>query len=61
LYQLVCRDTDRAFDAMATLVEQHHPFLIMVLVGGTYGATLRSSRRCPEFARTDRITAESLN
>ena len=52
LYQLVCGDTDRAFDAMATLVEQHHPLLLMVLVGGPYGATLRASSRWPAFART---------
>ncbi len=52
LYQLACADTDRVFDAIATLVEQHHPLLIMVLVGGPYGATLRASRRWPEFART---------
>jgi eukaryotic-like serine/threonine-protein kinase len=51
LYQLVGGDTDRAFEAMAMLVEQHHPLLIMVLVGGPYGALLRSSPRWPEFAR----------
>ena len=52
LYELVGGDTDRAFDAMAALVEQHHPLLIMVLVGGPYGAALRSSPRWTSFART---------
>ncbi len=52
LYQLVCGHTDQAFDAMATLVEQHHPLLMMVLVGGPYGAMLRASSRWPEFSRT---------
>ena len=51
LYRLVCGDLDRAFDAMETLVEQQHPFLIMVLVGGPYGATLCASSRWPAFAR----------
>jgi serine/threonine-protein kinase len=52
LYELVGGDADRAFDAMATLVEHRHPLLIMVVVGGPYGAMLRSSRRWPSFART---------
>ena len=52
LYELVGGDTDRAFDAMARLVEQRHPLLIMVVVGGPYGAMLRSSDRWPLFART---------
>jgi TolB-like protein/predicted Ser/Thr protein kinase len=52
LYELVAGDMDRAFDAMATLVEQRHPFLTMVVVGGPYGALLRSSPRWPSFVRT---------
>ena len=52
LYHLVSGDTDRAFDAMSTLVGQHHPLLMMVLVGCPYGAMLRSSPRWPAFART---------
>ena len=51
LYQLVCGDVDRAFDAMVALVGQRHPFLLVVLVGGPYGATLRASSRWPAFAR----------
>ena len=52
LYALVGGDIDSAFDAMATLVEQRHPLLMMVIVGGPYAAMLRSSPRWPEFART---------
>jgi eukaryotic-like serine/threonine-protein kinase len=52
LSELVGGSIDRAFDLMATLVEQHHPLLIMVIVGGPYGAALRSSPRWTSFART---------
>ena len=57
--ELVGGNTDRAFDAMEKLVEQNHPLLIMVVVGGPYGATLRASHRWPSFA-DHRVAAESL-
>jgi hypothetical protein len=52
LYHLGSGETERAFDVMPALVEQHHPLLIMVLVGGSYGDVLRASPRWPAFART---------
>jgi Tfp pilus assembly protein PilF len=52
LYHLASGDVDRAFDAMSLLRDQRHPFLMMVLVGGPYGAQLRASPRWRDFART---------
>jgi hypothetical protein len=51
LYHLACGETDRAFDFMGMLVRQHHPLLMMVVVGGPYGAVLRTSSRWLHFAR----------
>jgi serine/threonine protein kinase/tetratricopeptide (TPR) repeat protein len=52
LYHLASGEMDAAFDAMAWLVQQRHPFLMMIIVGGPYGDLLRSSARWPSFART---------
>jgi hypothetical protein len=51
LYHLASGETDRAFDFMDLLVDQRHPFLMMVLVGGPYAPALRASARWPAFAR----------
>ena len=51
LYHLASGETDRAFDFMDRLVDQRHPFLMMVLVGGPYAPALRASARWPSFAR----------
>lgn len=51
LYHLASGETDCAFDFMEMLVLQRHPLLMMVVVGGPYGAVLRSSPRWPGFAR----------
>jgi hypothetical protein len=52
LYHLGSGETDRAFDYMQMLVEQRHPFVMMILVGGPYAPALRESSRWPSFART---------
>ena len=52
LHHLACGDTDAAFEPMAELVRQRHPFLMMIIVGGPYGEALRASTRWPAFART---------
>ena len=52
LYHLASGDVDEAFDMMTPLVEQRHPFLMMVLIGGPYGRQLRLSPRWPTFARS---------
>jgi hypothetical protein len=52
LYHLASGETDRAFDFMQLLVEQHHPFLMMIIVGGPYAPALRASSRWPAFARS---------
>ena len=51
LYHLASGETDRAFDFMDLLVDQRHPFLMMVLVGGPYAPALRASSRWPAFVR----------
>ncbi len=51
LYHLASGETDRAFDFMQLLVDQRHPFLMMILVGGPYAPALRASSRWPSFAR----------
>ena len=51
LYHLACGETDRAFDFMGMLVRQHHPLLMMVVVGGPYGAVLRGAPKWLPFAR----------
>ena len=51
LYHLASGETDRAFDFMQRLVEQRHPFLMMILFGGPYAPALRASSRWPSFAR----------
>ena len=51
LYHLACGEVERAFEYLDRLVDQHHPMLIMVLVGGPYGPLLRVSPRWPAFAR----------
>jgi serine/threonine-protein kinase len=50
LYHLASGETDRAFDFMQRLVEQRHPLLMMILVGGPYAPALRASTRWPAFA-----------
>jgi len=51
LYHLASGETDRAFDFMDLLVDQRHPFLMMVLVGGPYAPALRRSSRWSSFVR----------
>jgi serine/threonine-protein kinase len=51
LYYLASGETDRAFDFMQRLIDQRHPFLMMILVGGPYAPALRASSRWPSFAR----------
>ena len=55
LYHLACGETDRAFDYMDLLIEQRHPFLMMVIVGGPYAPALRASSRWAAFARKIRL------
>ena len=50
LYHLASGDTDQAFDCLHLLSEQRHPLLIMILVGGPYGRTLRAWTRWASFA-----------
>jgi hypothetical protein len=49
LYHLASGETDRAFDFLPLLVEQRHPFLMMILVGGPYAPALRASSRWASF------------
>ncbi len=51
LYHLASGETDRAFDFMQLLVDQRHPLLMMVIVGGPYAPALRASSRWPAFVR----------
>jgi serine/threonine-protein kinase len=51
LFHLANGEIDVAFDHLMKLTEQHHPFLMMVLVGGPYEEAIRSSPRWPELAR----------
>ncbi len=57
LYHLASGEMDRAFDYLASLAGQHHPFLMMILVGGPYGPMLRASPRWPAFAATIGLSA----
>jgi len=50
LYHLARGDADAAFDAMAIAADQHHPFLMMIVVGGPFRPLLQSSSRWPAFA-----------
>jgi serine/threonine-protein kinase len=52
LYHLANGETDRAFDFMQLAVDQRHPLLMMIIVGGPYAPALRASSRWPSFART---------
>jgi serine/threonine protein kinase/tetratricopeptide (TPR) repeat protein len=52
LYHLANGEVDAAFEAMAILAAQRHPFLMMAIVGGPYGDLLRASPRWRAFART---------
>jgi len=52
LYHLANGETDRAFDFMQLAVEQRHPLLMMIVVGGPYAPALHASSRWPSFART---------
>ena len=49
LYHLASGETDLAFDFLQLLVEQRHPFLMMILVGGPYAPALRASSRWASF------------
>jgi len=51
LYHLASGETDRAFDFMQLAVDQRHPLLMMITVGGPYAPALRASSRWPAFAR----------
>jgi len=51
LYHLASDETDRAFDFLHLLVEQRHPFVMMIFVGGPYAPALRASPRWPSFVR----------
>jgi serine/threonine protein kinase len=51
LYHLAIGETDRAFDFIDLLVDQRHPFVMMILVGGPYAPALRASSRWPSFVR----------
>lgn len=51
LYHLASVETDRAFDFMQLAVDQRHPLLMMIIVGGPYAPALRASSRWPSFAR----------
>jgi serine/threonine-protein kinase len=51
LYHLASGETDRAFDFMQLLVDQRHPLLMMIIVGGPYAPALRASSQWPVFAR----------
>jgi hypothetical protein len=51
LYHLASGETDRAFEFMRLLVEQRHPLLMMIVVGGPYAPALRASSQWPVFAR----------
>jgi serine/threonine-protein kinase len=51
LYHLATGETDRAFDFMHLAVDQRHPLLMMIIVGGPYAPALRASSRWPSFAR----------
>jgi len=51
LYHLASGETDRAFDFLQLLIEQRHPFLMMILVGGPYAPALRASSRWASFVR----------
>ena len=51
LYHLASGETDRAFDFMQLAVDQRHPLLMMIVVGGPYAPALRASPRWPSFAR----------
>jgi len=55
LYHLACGETDRAFDFMQLLVDQRHPLLMMIIVGGPYAPALRASSRWPSFVRDIRL------
>jgi hypothetical protein len=50
LYHLACGETDKAIDFIMPLIEQRHPFVMMILVGGPYRPTLRSSARWTAIA-----------
>ena len=50
LYHLACEDIDRAVDDVLAGLRQRHPFMMMVVIGGPYGAALRKSRRWREVA-----------
>lgn len=50
-YHLALNDVDRAFDFLDLLADQHHPLMMMTVVGGPYATALRSSPRWSAFAR----------
>lgn len=57
LFWLAQDDTEAAIPWIEQALDQHHPFAMMVLVGGPYGARIRASSGWPAIARTINLPA----
>jgi TolB-like protein len=61
LFHLACSETERAIDWLEKLVEQRHPFVMMLLVGGPYAPLLRASPRWPSVARSMNLPTSDIS